>query len=166
MPALQETAYFRRIAEVFAGLDKRMQTEALRMSVWNVREQVAIAVVENAENRPDEPWAIQCAERLAKLVTETYDTIDELEYELYREFTERLNIRRQEGHHALFAFYEYSYCISIGYKVMAISGYQEEFGFQFINSLKHMLMRQLQKYLLEAVPKIMSIFFLSKALFQ
>ena len=159
MPTFQESAYFRRITEVFAGLDKRVQTEALRMSVWNVREQVAVAMIESVETRPDEPWAIECAERLTKLLTETWDTIDDLEYALYREFSDRLNIRRQEGHQALFGFYEYSYCISIAYKVMALSGYQEEFGFQFINSLKHMLMRQLQRYLHEALPKIMSIYF-------
>jgi hypothetical protein len=157
MPALQETAYFRRIADVFAGLDRRMQTETLRMTVRNVREQVAIAMAENVATRPDEPWAIQCAERISKLLTETFESVEELEFELYREFSERLNIRREEGHQPLYGFYEFSYCISIAYKVIAISGYHEELGALFINSVKHMLMRLLHRYLLEAAPKIMSM---------
>lgn len=159
---LRDVQYFKKLTLVYAGLDSRYQTSLMRSTVSNIRELVARMMVsqEIAEDDfdylTDEPWAMNLVSRLLQVVQEAkMDPLTKLSQELEKEFAVRLDFRRQNRYNVAFGFYEYSYIVSVAYKILGIVAPHQEGVTRFIFNLKIALLQKLDLYLIELAPRIL-----------
>ena len=159
---LRDVQYFKRLTLVYAGLDSRYQTSLMRTTISNIRELVARMMVSQEISQDDfdflvdEPWAMNLVSRLVKIVNDAEaDPLTKLREELELEFSARLDFRRQNRYNVVYGFYEYSYVISVAYKVLGVISTRHEGVTRFILTLKAALLQKLDLYLIELAPRIL-----------
>jgi len=158
---LRDIQYFKRLGLVYAGLDSRFQTSLMSTTISNIRELVARMMVsqeisqEDFDFLVDEPWAMNLVSRLLKVVNEAEtDPLTKLKDELELEFSARLDFRRHNRYNAVYGFYEFTYIVSVAYKILAIISPRHQGVTRFIFNLKASLLQKLDLYLIELAPRI------------
>ena len=158
---LRDIQYFKRLGLVYAGLDSRFQTSLMTTTISNIRELVARMMVSQEISQDDfdflvdEPWAMNLVCRLLKVVNEAEtDPLTKLKDKLELEFSARLDFRRHNRYNAIYGFYEFTYIVSVAYKILAIISPRQGVT-RFIYNLKTSLLQKLDLYLIELAPRIL-----------
>ena len=151
---LRDLLYFRRLGAIFAGLDHQYLTYLEEETVRSIKDEVSNLITLNFETSGDEQWADFLADSLAQKLSDDIIDVSTVVGVLEEEYKRRLNVRRQTSFACVYAFYDFTYLVSVLYMVLGRVSADVNYVDTTVQRLKYRMLPTMDKYLGQIAQKL------------